>query len=265
MSNVLKALEKSEHGYQMSTFKPLASSPQQVNSARSNMVWIGVIALPALVVAAWQGVSTWQHAIKVQQALSEQPAPVVEQPIEYQIRPAPNFGQLQPVMSASDEVSEPEVAAAEVVKTSTKAQPSGAEDAAKPKSSIEELSDKEQGMLEGVDLSALPPDLARKVHSALNQDDSSLESSSNSLERRDWINLAKHADELEGRLPAMNFQTHVYSNNEKKRWVKVNGTEYKPGEEIAAGVKLVEIRAKGSLIRFRDEMIFVPALYDWKG
>ncbi len=263
MSNVLKALEKSEYGYQMSTFKPLTSSPQLTTRTRSNMVWIGVIVFPALAVATWQGVSTWQHAIKVQQALSEQPAPIIEQSIEYQVRPAPNFGQLQPVMSASDAISEPKVVAAEVTKTATQAQPSGVEKASKP--SIEALSDKEQGMLEGVDLSALPPDLARKVHSALNQDDSDMESSASSMERRDWIHLNKHADELEGQLPAMNFQTHVYSNNEKKRWVKVNGTEYKPGDEIAAGVELVEIRAKGSLIRFRDQMIFVPALYDWKG
>ncbi|MDN3684261.1 general secretion pathway protein GspB [Vibrio sinaloensis] len=61
------------------------------------------------------------------------------------------------------------------------------------------------------------------------------------------------------------FQTHVYSSNPNKRWVKVNGTEFSEGDVIAQGVVLERIEQNLCQLRFEGEVIEVPALYDWQG
>ncbi|MGR5160067.1 general secretion pathway protein GspB [Vibrio owensii] len=37
-------------------------------------------------------------------------------------------------------------------------------------------------------------------------------------------NLAIHSWQWQGKLPPLNFQTHVYSSNPDTSWVKLNGT-----------------------------------------
>jgi general secretion pathway protein B len=63
----------------------------------------------------------------------------------------------------------------------------------------------------------------------------------------------------------MNFETHVYSSNPNKRWVKVNGNEFIEGDWITERVRLVKIEQQSCQISFNGETIQVPALYDWKG
>jgi len=63
----------------------------------------------------------------------------------------------------------------------------------------------------------------------------------------------------------MNFQTHVYSSDFKKRWVKINNIEYSEGDWIDNETRLEKIEQQTCLIRFKQSLIEVPALYDWKG
>ncbi len=260
MSNVLSALEQSEQGYQQRSQLPTdrLGKPYQT-TAQSGYVWLMVLLVPSVVIAIWQAVNTWQHALAQQQLRAAQPAEVIEQPMVYQPLAAVQFGVLKPVPQPEDDVANEPLATEEEPATDSVAKSSVTPAA----SSQGQLDKQQQNILEGVDLSALPADLALKVHSALSQERESSELSS--LERRNWLNLVKNTTQMEGKLPAMNFQTHVYSDNPQKRWVKVNGKEYTSGQMVASGVTLVEIREQGSVLRFAGELIFVPALYDWKG
>ncbi len=53
-------------------------------------------------------------------------------------------------------------------------------------------------------------------------------------------------------LPALNLLVHVYSNRPDDRFVLINGTRFREGDELAPGVRLAEIRPEGALIDFRD-------------
>nr|WP_226975429.1 general secretion pathway protein GspB [Vibrio navarrensis] len=68
-----------------------------------------------------------------------------------------------------------------------------------------------------------------------------------------------------GRLPALNLQSHIYSNDSQRRWLKINGAEYRQGDWIEQQVKLVEILPQSVVVEFDGEKIAIPALYEWKG
>ena len=53
-------------------------------------------------------------------------------------------------------------------------------------------------------------------------------------------------------LPALNLLVHVYSNVPEDRFVLINGTRFREGDELSPGVRLAEIRPEGALIDFRD-------------
>ena len=53
-------------------------------------------------------------------------------------------------------------------------------------------------------------------------------------------------------LPALNLLVHVYANLPDDRFVLINGTRFREGDELAPGVRLAEIRPEGALIDFRD-------------
>lgn len=53
-------------------------------------------------------------------------------------------------------------------------------------------------------------------------------------------------------LPALNLLVHVYSNTPEDRFVLINGTRFREGDELSPGVRLAEIRPQGALVDFRD-------------
>lgn len=53
-------------------------------------------------------------------------------------------------------------------------------------------------------------------------------------------------------LPALNLLVHVYSALPEDRFVLINGTRFREGDELSSGVRLAEIRPEGALIDFRD-------------
>lgn len=113
--------------------------------------------------------------------------------------------------------------------------------------------------LEGLDLSSLSPDLARKVENAMSQGDS-LES------RNAPVNdLERNAKQWQGRLPALNLQTHMYTSDANRRWVKINDVEYHQGDIVDGQVTLKEIQPQAVVVEFQGEQIRIPALYEWNG
>ncbi|PFG45289.1 type II secretion system protein B [Vibrio sp. ES.051] len=113
--------------------------------------------------------------------------------------------------------------------------------------------------LDDLDLSSLSPNLARKVENALSRDDSL----SPQAER---VNeLERNARRWQGRLPALNLQTHMYASDVNRRWVKINNIEYHQGDIVDGQVTLKEIQPQAVIVEFQGEQIRIPALYEWKG
>ncbi|WP_440889781.1 general secretion pathway protein GspB [Vibrio sp. WZ-1] len=114
--------------------------------------------------------------------------------------------------------------------------------------------------LDDLDLSSLSPDLAMKVENALasnQQQPITQDVAVNDLER--------DAQQWRGRLPALNLQTHMYSSDTHRRWVKINNVEYHQGDVVDGQVTLKEIQPQSVIVEFQGEQIRIPALYEWQG
>lgn len=80
------------------------------------------------------------------------------------------------------------------------------------------------------------------------------------------VNLVGHEKTYQGRLPKMNFETHMYSSKLTSRWIKVNGSNVHEGEWIVDKVVKLEKILPGSLVvRFDGQNVQIPALYEWAG
>ncbi len=116
--------------------------------------------------------------------------------------------------------------------------------------------------LEELDLSELSPRVAQQVQSAFTQQQFN---ESNEAALQQQVLLEKNEQRYHGRLPALNLQTHMYSNDTQRRWVKINGIELKEGEALNNLVELILIEPRSVTIRFDNELIKIPALYEWNG
>ncbi len=123
-------------------------------------------------------------------------------------------------------------------------------------------------LLQGLDLSELPPDLALKLESMMGEQQSApepMDSRPAGQVGSQIIELETHTNSLSGVLPKLDLQTHMYSSSETKRWVKVNGQEVAQGDWIGRDIQLLEIKPQSVIIEFNQQKIEIPALYEWKG
>ncbi|WP_341659621.1 general secretion pathway protein GspB [Vibrio sp.] len=253
MSKVMQALEHSEQHHQ--TFKTFDYYTQENTSLSNNRMipnWLLVTlaCAPALVSSSVGIYQSYTERLAEWQVASQPRSQVQQVPFKYQVLPYPSFGQLKETFDFS-----PLVVIKPVPSTSNtdlNAAPIPLQEEA-----ITETKDSDT-LLKGLDLSGLPPEIALRVESAL--DDSETFNQSD-----DASDLALNSREWQGKLPPLNFQTHVYSSNPNKRWVKVNGTEYREGDWINDNIQLQNIDSQHSTITFNGTEIQVPALYDWKG
>ncbi|MBR9790014.1 MAG: general secretion pathway protein GspB [Vibrionaceae bacterium] len=115
--------------------------------------------------------------------------------------------------------------------------------------------------LDDIDLSSLSPDLAMKVENALSR-----RSGGATPQRSTPVNdLEGNAQQWQGRLPALNLQTHMYASDAQRRWVKINNVEYHQGDVVDDQVTLKEIQPQAVIVEFQGEQIRIPALYEWEG
>lgn len=123
-------------------------------------------------------------------------------------------------------------------------------------------------LLQGLDLTELPPDLALKLEAIMDEQPSMpepMDSRPASQMEPQVIELENHVNSLSGVLPKLDLQTHMYSSSENKRWVKVNGQEVSQGDWIGNDVQLLEIKPQSVVVEFNQQKIEIPALYEWKG
>lgn len=136
-----------------------------------------------------------------------------------------------------------------------------------PKPSPDEVKESQasqaaEDALKSLDLSKLSLSMKSKVEAAIKSEKRSEQTPE---QDQDAMDLRRHEDEYQGILPALNFQTHVYTSDPTRRWVKINGVEYRQGDSVGTDIVLVEIKPKSTIIRFKGDLIEIPALYEWRG
>lgn len=295
MSQVMKALQRSELSHQQYTGYAMGMAPMEQASAPLrgfrwyHALWLTLPGLATVAVLGYQGIERQQLAIAQQAAT---PPAVIDVAAPYQQLAYPDFGPLirthveVPIFdeeSKFDDVANGANVALNQTE-SNKAQPDRAEGktttaaqerqpiqstttvvtAKSAPSSNAQVEQQSQMALSELDLSQLSPEMAARVESILKANHEA-DHSAPETSTAQALPLVQHSDELTGRLPAMNFQTHVYASNAVKRWVKVNGVEYHEGDNMGDEVQLVAIKPQSTIVRFRNQQIEIPALYDWRG
>ncbi|EGS67822.1 general secretion pathway protein GspB [Vibrio cholerae] len=256
MSKVMNALKRSQQKYLQAQPVSRRTYTEQEPTAMNPSRWLHLALwlVPGLVTI---GVMTYQRYELVQQEVANrqtEPTTVqVDAPLERLAYP--EFQDLQPtfVESVLDEpYPEEDVTALadNIVAPPATIQASGQQSA-----SNQALGD--------LDLTQLSPELALRVQAIMR--DQSREPATPSTPTSAAVSLTQHSDRYQGQLPALNFQMHAFSSNEQKRWIKVNGVEYREGDMLTPEVKLESIKPQSSVIIFGGEEIEIPALYDWKG
>ena len=120
--------------------------------------------------------------------------------------------------------------------------------------------------LSDIDLTSLSPELASTVEDVLtNRDGYSGSKRYSDSTAANVSQLEADKERWRGRLPALNFQIHIYSSDEQRRWVKINDVEYHQGDLIDNQILLKEISSHGVIIEFQGEQISIPSTYQWKG
>lgn len=258
MSKVMQQLKHSERRH-LASGSTLATSPLMASPQHKHSFGLGYLALaivPPILVAAMFTVQSYQSEKEKWLQSNIAQTVTIPVPFEYQTFQAPDFGPLAATYQQHDDTLPDEAGDTDVGNASL---PS--ESVNKTHSLTVESQESNEELLQGIDLSDFSPELAQRFETVLN--------STPSVEKADEndaaLNLSHHSERWYGKLPAMNFQTHVYSSKANKRWVKINGAEYSEGEWIDREVELVAIEQQSCLIRFRGDLIEVPALYDWKG
>lgn len=255
MSRVMKALELSEQNYQAASFSPVYQTMQVSQPKKKANKWLaaGLLVVPPLLVGVISSYDLLHNKLIGWKDSTHQSELAAHASLGYQEAPYPVFGRLQATYELVAPIYEQPIptAAPETVKPKpVKKQP--------PPTPTPTAKDPLLGEL---DLSQLSPELAMHVQSVLGKTppppapEPKVQAS----------NLSTHGERWYGKLPAMNFETHVFSSNPAKRWVKINGNEFKEGDWVTNNVKLDKIAQHSCLLSFNGEKIEVPALYDWKG
>ncbi|MDC5807733.1 general secretion pathway protein GspB [Vibrio europaeus] len=267
MSKVMQALEHSERSHQnLSSFyqAPAHAVVQQKEARRGRYIAFALI--PPLFVAGIMAFQTYQAESQRWLEHNVAETVLVEVPFEYTASHAPDFGFL--AVTYRDNRSSAQSDWLNQIEQDTNLLPQEVlEQASTVDSHVDgnttesHVSESSDDLLSGLDLSQLSPELAQRFESAL----SSNAKPESNRQNSEASNLSQQAERWYGKLPALNFQTHVYSSKPSKRWVKINGVEYNQGDWVSDNIELVAIEQQSCLIRFNGELIEVPALYDWQG
>ncbi|MBD1565275.1 general secretion pathway protein GspB [Vibrio sp. S12_S33] len=256
MSQVLKALEQSEISHQQnapvvftSTSPKMAIRPHKLMSLK-NLLLLCMPTLACLGYLLYQSYQARLH--EIDQLIQNGPS-VVTESAPYQLLDYPDFAELKAIPRLTSQPSD-----SFLLSNQSEQKATDLTIVSQNGSATVSSSEKSEFGLGDVDLSQLSPLLVQRVELALQDKGQQKYSGENVL-------LTEHADEFAGRLPALNFQTHVYSSRADKRWVKINGVERVEGDVVTSDVNLVAIEPQSTVILFSNQRIEIPALYDWQG
>ncbi|RTZ15960.1 general secretion pathway protein GspB [Vibrio aquaticus] len=250
MSKVMQALDQSERLNQSLHRSTHSAHPLSLPAAQSSSSWLNVLAviLPPILVGGGMTYQTYHDYLAAWRTDNIAETILVEKPFEFNVVSAPDFGRLATTYKVQTEPSETLLESVVSAPQPVNSEPV-----------FENQDNSDDELLDGLDLSQLSPELAQRFQSALTEKVESKPVATNAS------NLAQNAEQWYGKLPPLNFQTHVFSSKPSKRWVKVNGVEYSQGDWLNDDIELVAIEQQSCLIRFQGELVEVPALYDWQG
>jgi general secretion pathway protein B len=77
--------------------------------------------------------------------------------------------------------------------------------------------------------------------------------------------LADLPASVSNQVPALRYSSHVYSSTAPNRLITLNGHDYHEGDEVAPGIKLLQIQPNDSIFRVGSQSFSLPALTDWRG
>lgn len=255
MSQMMKALKASQHRYQaVSAPDDGNNSPIDSVATRPSMMVISLLILLPASLGVGLGVERHYRQVEADWLLKQTASPsVIERPVEFSVTPWRD----EQALAMTYELTLYDAQAVPSYPRSNEAEDSQLMDTP-PVYRQPNVQASPQPFIDDLDLSQLSPELALRVQSALKP-------SSTPTPTSNVSQLAQQGLKWTGQLPALNFQTHVYSSKPDKRWVKVNGVEYQEGDWIATGVQLVSIEPQHCMVSFSGERIEIPALYDWQG
>ncbi|WP_143872297.1 general secretion pathway protein GspB [Catenovulum sediminis] len=75
--------------------------------------------------------------------------------------------------------------------------------------------------------------------------------------------LTELSPAYQNQIPALNFQTHIYSTEAKQRWIKVNGRIIREGQAILDGLVVDAIAQQHVVLQFAGQQFMLPALTNW--
>ncbi|EGU49244.1 putative general secretion pathway protein B [Vibrio ichthyoenteri ATCC 700023] len=262
MANLIEQLSASQQGYQSHHTAPLQYQLSQAGTQPKR--WplnLALLVIPSLATLTWLAYGDYQMQRDAWVAMNQGKVEIVEQPAVLENRPYPQYSALTETFYQRDlndeTLMDESLSVSDSPETRLTNQP--VEKNSFDTKQKQQVS--EDDLLSGLDLSGLSPDIAQRLQAVM--DAPEVESADD--EQIPAQALAENINQWSGRLPALNFETHVYSSNEAKRWVKINGVEYQQGDQIGNDVALMAIEPQACVIDFQGEMIRIPALYDWQG
>ena len=274
MSEVMKALQQSEQAYQAQMSPSHLSSQARFQTVKARRWWLipSLVLLPIIIVCALLAypLSTQKseavqlsNSTKLEQQNSPLPTQEETGP-KAKLLPFPEFKNLAPLPKAIVRVKPK---ALPKVKQTNRA--SEGKRIQTDQIDFGQSSDQDWNV-DNLDLSGLSPELAQRFQSALEkpqgQSQSAKTSTSTLSKPEAAINLVGHESDYRGRLPKMNFETHMYSSKSQSRWIKVNGNEVHEGEWVINKlVKLDQILPGSLIVTFDNQQLQIPALYEWGG
>ncbi|WP_394248820.1 general secretion pathway protein GspB [Vibrio profundi] len=269
MSQVMKALQRSEReslGY--ASGSPSVSYGAPAKKRSTIFVAAAIILIPSAVVFASQVYLQSSIVQPVEPKTEVASAVIVETSRPSLIRPAPSFSDLKALPRGntqllaslpSESVQEP------IVKQEVKESLSSSAPQESSLTPVTQASDN-NSELENLDMSEFSPELALTIESILSGSNQISSSGQETIGAHgSALDIEKDSAQLEGWLPKLNFQTHMYSSDETKRWIKVNDQEVSQGEWLKEDVQVVDIEPQFVIIQFKRLNIKVPALYEWQG
>ncbi|MBD1572724.1 general secretion pathway protein GspB [Vibrio sp. S17_S38] len=281
MSEVMKALQQSEQAYRSQLSPKSEGSYRYLAIEKTPHKWlvVSLFILPFLLVLLFLLVYPLVQSPKTIEDISSSKNINHKQNLQVHLLPFPKMKDLQvlPEVKFQPKVVDNIQAKALSVKTqAAKTEPQGR---VIKTTQINASSEKNQAWnVDNIDMSGVSPDIVARFKQAMlteSQLDPQPRSKvvapkSEPLKNPSFdapmINLVGNEKIYQGRLPKMNFETHMYSSKLTSRWIKVNGSNVHEGEWIVDKlVKLEKILPGSLVVRFDGQNVQIPALYEWAG
>ncbi len=119
---------------------------------------------------------------------------------------------------------------------------------------------------EDINYDSVSSDLQKRFEMALLMDEQEApvdnEEQDNEIESSD---IEQMPTQFQDMVPAMRYDSHMYSTVDSDRWIRINGEDLKEGEKLAGSdIQLVEILPQRSIFRLGRQSFSLESLTDWE-